>query len=156
MSERAPLPGPALGRRLVTAARAVLWAQAALLVAAGTAMVAYGERATGAEARVGAAMMFLAVYPFALAVTAVALAAAFRGRRASTRGWAAGYEAFLLLVTGPFVNHPSPGIAALGLCSILTTAFVIAVMASPAAAARFPVRTAEALPAADDHLNAAG
>ncbi|MEU9019102.1 hypothetical protein [Actinomadura sp. NPDC048394] len=137
MSDRTPLLGPVLGRRLVVAARAVLWAQAALLVSAGAAMVAYGEAATGAEARVGAAMMFLAVYPFALAAAAVALAAAFRGRRASTRGCVAGYEAFLLLVAGPFVNHPSPGVAALGLCSILTTAFVIAVMASPAGAAHF-------------------
>ncbi|MFB4300092.1 hypothetical protein [Actinomadura sp. NTSP31] len=130
MSERTT----ALGRRLVPAARAVLWAQAALLVSAGLAMVAFGEAATGAEARVGIAMMFLAVYPFALAATAVALAAEFRARRPGTRGWATAYEAFLLLVTGPFVNHPHPAIAALGLCSILTTAFVITVMASPLSA----------------------
>ncbi|MDL4813620.1 hypothetical protein [Actinomadura opuntiae] len=146
----------ALGRRLVPAARAVLWAQAALLVCAGAAMVAFGEAATGAEARVGTAMMVLAVYPFALSAAAVALAAAFRERRPGLRGWTAGYEVFLLLVTGPFVNYPSPAVATLGLVSILTTTFVIATMASPFAAPHFPGRPANALPPAEDHLKAAG
>ncbi|WP_173097057.1 hypothetical protein [Actinomadura verrucosospora] len=141
MNDRTPLlgllAGPVLGRRLVSAARAVLWAQAVLLVSAGAAMVAYGEAATGSEAQVGAAMMFLAVYPFALAIAAVALAAAFRGRRSSTRGCVVGYEVFLLLVAGPFAGHPDAGVAALGVCAVVTTSFVIAVMASRAGAAHF-------------------
>jgi hypothetical protein len=131
--------------RLISVAHAVLWLQAALLVGAGVTMVAFGSAASGDEARVGIAMMFLAIYPLLLSVAAVALAAALRVRRPGTRGWAIGFEVFLLLVTGPFVNYPYVAVAVLGACAVMTSAFVIAVMVRPASAAHFSGRARNAL-----------